>query len=404
MFGGGSDHGGLQVQEASFRLPAIALALVMFVGGCSLGPGSDGAGFSLPWGKGDSGARLLSPAELSAKLAGSTSVEPAADPVSLANKAKPSPDLYVTAARLSEQSGKTAEAEGLYQKALQVDSRHADALVGYARLKDRQGQMAEATRLYQRAAKAHPKNASIFNDLGLCLARQRKFSESMSALGQAIKLDPKKWLYRNNMAMVLVETGKVDAAVSHLMAVQEEAVAHYNVGYILQKKGDSEAAATHFAKALEEDPSLAEARLWLAKLGREPASIAESAPRIASERQPDVVFRAAPSDPILPQRELEAPRSAAVPIAPQRPMLGQKTPWAYQPSERRLPPVPFRPNVEEPAPGEPPARPGFSNVAPLPPPTSIGRPTQASPTSRTGLPVVSPLPPVLPQQYDSYRP
>jgi len=394
------------VQEASFRLPAIALALVMFVGGCSLGPGSNGAGFSLPWGKGDSGAKLLNPAEFSAKMGGSTSVDPPPDAVSLATKAKPSPNLYVAAARLSEQSGKTAEAEGLYEKALRLDSRHAGALVGYARLKDRQGQKAEATRLYQRAAKAHPKNASIFNDLGLCLAKQRKFDESLGALGQAINLDPKKWLYRNNMAMVLVETGKVDAAVSQLMAVQEEAVAHYNVAFILQKKGNSPAAAAHFAKALEKNPALAEARVWLAKLGRQPASIAEATPRIASQRQSDAMFRAAPSEASPAGRGLEGPRSITAPVAPQTPVRAGLRPWAHQPLESRLPPVPGRTNVEAAQPAvqaTAPDPPGFSNVAPLPAPTSIGQPTQGSATSRTGIPVVTPLPPVS-QQYDSYRP
>lgn len=389
--------------EASFRLSAIALAFVTFVGGCSLGPGSHGAGFSLPWGKDDSGAKLLDPREFSAKMGGSTSVDPAPDAVSLATKAKPSPDLYVAAARLSEQSGKTTEAEDLYQRALRVDSRHADALVGYARLKDRQGRKADAIRLYQRAAKAHPENASIFNDLGLCLAKQRKFDDSLAALGQAIDLDPKKWLYRNNMAMVLVETGKIDAAVAQLMTVQEEAVAHYNVAYILQKKGDSQAAARHFALALQKNPSLEEARVWLAKLGHQPASIGDPAPRIASQRPPDPMFRAAPSDASPAGRGFEDPHGGVAPVAPQTSVFREgSSPWGHQPLESRLPPVPDR-TVEASALGQLFDRPAFSHVAPLPPPMSIGQPTQGSATSGPGTPVVSPLP-TIPQQYDSYRP
>jgi len=357
------------------------------------------AGFHLPWSSGDSRARLPDPAELAAKAAGSTS--PASDPVSLANKAKPSAELYLATARFSEQSGKTAEAEKLYQKALRVDSRHAEALVGYARLKDRQGRMDEATRLYRRAAEAHPKNASILNDLGLCLARQRKFGEAIAALQRAIHLAPKKWLYRNNLAMVLVETGKADAAVAQLMAVQEEAVAHYNVAYILQKKGDSEAATRHFAIALQRNPSLEEARIWLAKLGHQPASIGEPAPRIASEPSPAPMPRATPAEPT------PAGSGPAAPGAPPAPHRQARQPWAHQPPESRLPPVPDRASV---APAAQPTvgpiatdPPGFSHVAPLPPPMSIGRPTQGGPTNRNGAPVVSPLPPISPQ-HDSYRP
>lgn len=399
------------MQKASFRRPAIALALVLFVGGCSLGPGSDIAGFHLPWSNGDSRAKLPDPAKLAATAAGSTSVDPASDPISLATKAKPSPELYVATARLSEQSGKTAEAEGLYQKALKADSRHAEALVGYARLKDRQGRMDDATRLYRRAAQAHPNNASVHNDLGLCLARQRNFGESMAALERAINLAPKKWLYRNNLAMVLVETGRVDAAVAQLMAVQEEAVAHYNVAYILQKKGDSEAATRHFAMALQKNPSLEEARVWLAKLGHQPDAMADPAPRIASQRPPNTMFPATPSDTGPAPRGLGGPHTVAPPVAPQLPGRREGTnPWPSRPLQSRVPPVPdrttvepARPTVEAPAPDQASLRAELSNVAPLPPPMSIGQPTQGGATNRAGTPVVSPLPPI-PPQYDSYRP
>lgn len=281
------------------------------------------------------------------------------DPVSLAAKGKPSPDLHLAAARMAEETGNLPEAEAQYQRALKLDSKHAPALVEYARFKDRRGDLDEAVELYQRAARVSPQDASTFNDMGLCLARQRNYPDAIVALKRATVLDPKKWLYRNNIAMVLVEMGQVDAAVSHLTAVQEPAVAYYNVGYILQKKGDRAGAAGMFAKALGEKPSLAEARIWLERLSRPEAPTGGPAPRLARDSRASVRGPAA---------ETPSPLAPASPVAP-------------VPSGSR----------QSDFPRNPPAAPSASRVAPLPPVSAAGRPL-SSRAGRGDPPVVHPLP------------
>lgn len=367
------------MQKASLRLPAIMLFAAIWAGGCSLVPDRHINLGDLGWDKVSSATKPPGPEKLSAE-------------VSLATKATPSPQLHVAAARLSEQSGKVAEAEQHYQQALKIDARHAGALVGYARLRDRKGRPEEATQLYQRATKAHPDNDAIFNDLGLCLARQRLFKESVAAFERAVQLEPKKWLYRNNIAMVLVEMGDVDAAVSHLRAVQGEAVAQYNVGYILQKKGNSEAAAMHFARALEKNPSLVEARTWLDKLRGEPASIAQSPPRVTPARQPNPKPVATPAHPVPPRaRATSDPARSpeAVPVVPQTEGFRGRMPVV-----RQLPPIANHLPKMDPPSERRPVRPGYFEPAPLPLPSSIGRPAQGGRSQRMAIPVIHPLPPV----------
>ena len=63
------------------------------------------------------------------------------------------------------------------------------------------------------------------------------FEKSTAALDEAVRIQPAVVLYRNNIAMVLVDLGQIEAAYSHLAAVHPEAVAHYNLGYLLLKKG-----------------------------------------------------------------------------------------------------------------------------------------------------------------------
>ncbi|MFH1268871.1 MAG: tetratricopeptide repeat protein [Planctomycetota bacterium] len=363
---------------ASFRIWLTTLALLLWTAGCTFWQNPQDASSGLHGLQGGEQANskpgLPSPAKAFAKLAPKTPVVPAGDPISLASKATPSANLHVATARMSEQAGNIAQAEQHYQEALKADARHAGALVGYARLKDRQGKMDEAAALYRRAAKAHPKEASIANDLGLCLARQRKHAESIAAFEQAIRLDPKRLLYRNNIAMVLVEKGEIDAAVKQLTALQGEAVAHYNVGYILQKKGDSEAAAVHFTKALQKNPSLVEAGAWLRKLGKQPAAIADSAPRIAAGPQ----FDSQPAKPPVPAEQTgKVARTPATPFFPKSPASGEQ-----KATVRPLPPLSGEPSktyprfdqllggspLAEPAPLPP--RSAGTRVQPLPPVTA----------------------------------
>ena len=296
--------------------------------------------------------------KVSRMLTPSTPVKPANDPTALASKSKPSPRLYTALGQLAERSGKFPEAEKRYQQALQLEPDYLGALLGYARLKDRQGQLNEATRLYQQAAKAHPNESAIFNDLGLCFARRRMLRESVAALERAIQLHPERRLYRNNIATVLVEMDKVDAALAQLSAVHDEAVAYYNLGYLLQKKGRGQAAVDLFAKALEKNPSLEEARIWIEKLAHRTLPDSPSETLLTEDRQPQ-----APSADSSGSR---APQRQAA-VVKRLPATGSEaqpgTSGLRMPEVRHLPPVttdgPRSPSSEDP---------------PMPPSASLGTP------------------------------
>ena len=185
------------------------------------------------------------------------------DPTSLGTPVSdPNAEFFVSLARLQEGKGSVVRAEDQYRKALEVNSRNLKALMGLARLVDRLGRLDEATELYLQASRHHSKEPAPFNDLALCYAKQGKLNESVAALTRAIELQPYRKLYRNNLATVLVEAGRTDAALQHLIAAHGEAVAHYNLGYLLNQKGLRQPASYHFAKAVELDPSFTEARQW----------------------------------------------------------------------------------------------------------------------------------------------
>ena len=58
---------------------------------------------------------------------------------------------------------------------------------------------------------------------------------------------------------------QTEAALNHLAEVHGLAVAHFNIGCLLHRRGETEAAKEQFARALERDPNLAPARQMLAQ-------------------------------------------------------------------------------------------------------------------------------------------
>lgn len=254
-------------------------------------------------------------------------VVPAADETSLTFNPGPlEPDLFVAAAAVMEQQNRNAEAVKKYNEALALDANHREALVGLARLKHREGDLAGALETYQRALQAHPQDAVLLNDVGLCYARAGQSDNALAMLQQAVQLNPDSTLYRNNMAAVLVEANRSADAVALLAPTYGTAVAYYNVGYLLQQRGESQAAVGHFAAALDANPSLEPARLMLHRLAPQMAQRPDAVTVPAASRLPATSAPGASAPGRSPAMQ-DAEPSAAVPA---RPAVYAETAAAYQ--------------------------------------------------------------------------
>jgi Tfp pilus assembly protein PilF len=190
------------------------------------------------------------------------------DPISLQRPVgPPSPDLLIATAQLCERQGQIEQARHHYSRALAIAPTNIDALLGAARMEDRLGKLDVAEQLYRRAVATNPRNTRALNDLALCLARQGQVAESAQLLERAIQIQPEKPLYRNNIATVLVELDRDREALAHLSAVHGPAVANYNLGHLLTKRGRGDEAASYFLAAAEIDPRFGQAQAALAAVG-----------------------------------------------------------------------------------------------------------------------------------------
>lgn len=171
-------------------------------------------------------------------------------------------NFHVTLAQLQERTNNLDGAEEQYRKALELDQNHLAAQLGYGRLYDRQERYSEALEWYLKATQKHPQESAAFNDLGLCYVQLKKLPEASAALERAVALQPTRKLYRNNLATVLVKMNRPDEAYQQLAAVHPQAVARYNIGYLLSQQNERQLAYRYFSDALAADPNLQEARQW----------------------------------------------------------------------------------------------------------------------------------------------
>ena len=216
---------------------------------------------------------------------------PTDDPISLKTKAHASPQTRAAMARLFEDANRCQEAAEQYRLALAESPKDIRVLLGYARLKARMGDLVEATKLLEQAASLSPADPAVLNNLGMCLAQRKMYKEAIGVLQQAVQLQPGNPIYRNNLAAMLLEAGEHDAALAQLQAVNTEAVARYNLGYLLKKKGMNADAARQFGLAWKLDPSLTQAQYWAAQLGGAPSGppATQNASPAADQRRPAAV-------------------------------------------------------------------------------------------------------------------
>lgn len=296
---------------------------------------------------------------VSSALTPESKVVKAPDPISLASMPEQiNADVFYQAGRLAESKGNMGAAIEQYTQALATNPEHTPSLISLARLHDRVQDFAKAQRFYRRAIEASPENVVPYNDLGLCLARNGHRQESITVLRQAVALQPDRKLYRNNLATVLVTTGQIDEAWQQLREIHSPAEAHYNLGYLLSKKGHKDEAHRHLTLAIQKDPSLTDAQNLLAQLrGNSPTSPTAST---ASEPAGTAVDR------VASRRTQPTSSSRSTKVSPASMVRSRR-------SIRRIPP-----SDDDSASGEPPHPPRVQLHTPVPPaPQSQHTPAKA---------------------------
>ena len=99
-------------------------------------------------------------------------------------------DVHALLGQTLQALGEPGEVEVHYERALQADPLHEEALVRLGNLRLAQGRFAEALELLQILGEIHPDTASVHGGIGIVLARLGRRTEALAALDRALSLDP----------------------------------------------------------------------------------------------------------------------------------------------------------------------------------------------------------------------
>jgi len=164
--------------------------------------------------------------------------------------------------------GRAEQAEGQFEKALEINPRDVEALneLGVAML--REGRVDQAASQFRRALEIAPDKAETHINLGVAFLQQQKAEEAASHFQRALKVEPNNPLARENLAAALLQEGRGDEAIAQLKAAAEirpgDAEVRSSLGSAMMKEGRVDQAIAEFERAVAIDGDRAEAHLNLA--------------------------------------------------------------------------------------------------------------------------------------------
>jgi tetratricopeptide (TPR) repeat protein len=193
------------------------------------------------------------------------------DPPPAGDKALTSRQLLARALGL-HQRGRLAEADALYQRALQKMPGLFEAQHLLGVLRSQQGRFTEALALVTSALQSQPESVRALTNHGLILHNMQRHELALASFDKALALRPDHALALNNRGNALAALGRdVEALASYLRAVEAApnyADAFNNMGVMLKELGRIAEAEAALSKALEFDPKLAGAYVNLADCKR----------------------------------------------------------------------------------------------------------------------------------------
>jgi serine/threonine-protein kinase len=186
------------------------------------------------------------------------------------------PAVYVTLGRIHDASGKYDLAVQEFGKALQLDTRNADAVGGLALAQEKAGRAGEAEASLKRAIALRPDYWEGYETLGLFYDRQGSYDLSIAQFRRAIELTPDNAQLYLNLGAVYLDTGDEkkfpdgEAALKRSVEISPSYAALANLAYLyfLQRRYADSAAANEKALKLNDKNylvwrNLAEVYQWM---------------------------------------------------------------------------------------------------------------------------------------------
>jgi protein O-mannosyl-transferase len=218
----------------------------------------------------------------------------------------PSSMVFSHLADVRRQQGRWAEANELYQRAVQLRPDGSHIMVHWGSALAQQGRLGEAIERFREALRIDPGIALPHYHWGNALLAAGDPEGAIAHYREAVRLEPKGAEALSNWGRALALLGQRDAAIAkyrEALAIRPLSVPHYNWGNALFVAGELDEAIVHYREAIRLEPNAFEAyNNWgqaLARQGRWDEAISRY--REALRLKPDYALASANLDHALAQ-------------------------------------------------------------------------------------------------------
>ncbi|HKC01199.1 MAG TPA: FG-GAP-like repeat-containing protein [Terriglobales bacterium] len=182
------------------------------------------------------------------------------------------PNSWNNLGLLAAREGRTDEAIGYFQKALQLSPDHTIALDNLGSAYRRQKRWDDARGTYARALEVNPNDAEANYGLGMVFAQNDDTARAFDSLQKALKLRPVYPEALNNLGILYLRTQRRDQAVASF----EECIrvapafdqAYLNLARVYVVEGTPESARAVLLELLKQHPGHEQAQKMMEQLGR----------------------------------------------------------------------------------------------------------------------------------------
>jgi predicted TPR repeat methyltransferase len=165
-------------------------------------------------------------------------------------------------AQLQHQAGYLQEAALLYDKIIEIDPDHTEALHYRGVVAFQTGELESGRELMEQSVRMAPENAFYHNNLALLYRQMGNLDEALLSLRKAVALDQGFIEALTNLANLLREREDYEEAELHYKKVLEScptlAQAHNNLAVVLDRRSRPEEALEHYHRAVNLDPEFFE--------------------------------------------------------------------------------------------------------------------------------------------------
>jgi len=153
-----------------------------------------------------------------------------------------------------------------YWEAVKIDPKYKEAYYRLGVLYCKLEHYPDAVVAWKQYIKYTNGSATGYSNLGFCYELANQHNEAEDAYRKGIAKDPKSNPCRVNYGLMLARDNRINEAMVQLQTVLTPAEVHYDLASIYEHDGRKEQARTEYRKALDCDPSLADAEVRLSSL------------------------------------------------------------------------------------------------------------------------------------------